>query len=531
MIRRTMLAAVAVLGAVGGATVVAAQAAAAVTPGVTITATAPQRPIPSGIAGVGYYAAFSNLTAVNTGAAASPATTLQVQVPTQTNTASFAVTPDAKRGKCRLKVKGVTQTWTCKVPALAAGTSADIATVVGSESYNTGLPTTVDVTAIGPDGTVVPLVWQWVIPYSHLTATWSNLPTSVDWGAPAGATLTVHNDGIWPSASPTVAVRPTDPTQFSQAWTGSSSVSGYFPYYCGWDTSSGSPDGLACTLDPIAPGGSQTITVTAYPVAPAGGPLTLTATDSSGNFDLTSPSVALVGTGADLTLSVSNPPSVEAGTVFPRTYTITNTGSTEALDVRVTDQSPVFPVGTTSGPGTCAYFSAYRVGGRINCSFGTIPANSSVTLVAQLGAPSGAGSFTYGTYGSTSSATVPGGLNLSTSSHVSVFVNPAVDVTPPTLTGVPQVGQTLTATWGTWSGTGTISLWAKLCHSGGVGCSSDITSTYTNGSTTTGTPSSIAFTYLIPPGDAGGDLVLYVSATNNGGQTILTTAALGPVSP
>jgi len=529
MIRRTAVLLLAVVGALGTSTVAAA--APTVTPGVTVTATTPQAPIPSGIAGVGYYAAFSTVTAVNTGGGPTPATSLRIVVPVQTGTASFAVTPDAARGRCTLKVKGTTQTWTCKVPALAAGATADVATVAGSESSTTGLPTTVAVRAIGPDGTVVPLTWQWVLPYSHLTATWSGLPTSVDWGAPTTATLTVHNDGIWPSASPTVVVQPTDPTQFAQGWLGVSQVSGYAPYYCGWDLASGSPDGLACTLDPIAPGGSQVIAVTAYPTAPAGGPLSLTAADSSGDFHVTSPPVAVVGTGADLTLTVSNPPSVEAGTTFARTYTVTNTGSTEALNVTVTDQSPVFAVGTTSGPGTCVYFSAYRVGGRINCSFGTVPAGGSVTLVAQLAAPATAGTFTYGTYGSTSSATVPGGLNLSTSSHVSVFVHPAVNVDPPTLTGTAQVGQTLTATWGTWAGTGTISLWAKLCHSGGVGCSSDIATTYTNGSTTTGAPSSTAFTYVVPPSDVGTDLVLYVSGQNVGGQSAVTTVALGPVQP
>ena len=531
MIRCTAVSVLALLGALAGSTAASTSVASAITPGVTVTATTPQAPIPSGIAGVGYYAAFSTVTAVNTGAAATPATTLRVLVPVQTATASFAVTADAKHGSCKLKVKGVTQTWTCKVPALAAGAHADVATVVGSEAYNTGLPATVAVQVVGPDGTVVPLTWRWVLPFSHLTATWSGLPSSVDWGGATTATLTVHNDGIWPSASPTVAIRPTDPTQFSQGWMGVSQVSGYLPYYCGWDLASGNPDGLACTLDPIAPGSTQTITVTAEPVAPAGGPLALTAADSTGDFQVTSPPVAVVGTGADLTLSVSNPPNVEAGTVFPRTYTVTNTGSTEALNVAITDGSPVFAVGTTSGPGTCAYFSAYRVGGRINCSFGTVPADSSVTLVAQLTAPVGGGTFTYGTYGSTASATVPGGLGLTTTTHVSVFVNPVVNVGPPTLTGTPQVGQTLTATWGTWSGTGTIGLWAKLCHSGGTGCSSDIASTYTNGTTTTGGPSSTAFTYVVPPGDVGTDLVLYVSGQNVAGQTAVTTAALGPVTP
>lgn len=536
MARRGVVLVVALVSALGASLVsgaaLASPPASAATPGVTLAATPPQGPLVSGIAGAGYYAAFSTLTVTNTTGTRSPATKVTVRIPAQTRTATFTVTPDARKGRCRSATKPAGTTWSCSVPALAAGTSLDVATVTGSEDSTTGLPATVTASAVGPDGTAIPLTWQWVLPFSHLTATWSGLPTSaVDWGAPVTAALTVTNTGIWPSASPVVAVTPTDASAYNQGWSGVSTTSGYAPYYCSYDLVAGVPVGLACTLHPLGPGASEVITVTAMPTAPLGGPFAMTAADSTGDFSVTSPTVPITGTGADLTLAVSNPPSVEAGTQFARTYTVTNSGSTEAVAVAVTDQSPVFSVASVSGPGTCAYFSAYRVGGRINCSFGTVPADSSVTLVAELVAPAGAGSWTYGTYGSTSSATVPGGLNLSQSSHVSVFVNPATNVDPPTLTGTAQVGQTLTATWGTWSGTGTIALWAKLCHSGGVGCSSDIAATYTNGSTTTGQASSAAFTYVIPPGDAGSDLVLYVSGTNNGGQAAVTTAALGPVTP
>lgn len=103
-------------------------------------------------------------------------------------------------------------------------------------------------------------------------------------------------------------------------------------------------------------------------------------------------------------------------------------------------------------------------------------------------------------------------------------------MTLPTLTGTPQIGQVLTATWGSWSGTGTILLWANLCHSSGVGCSGDIASTYTNGVTATGLPLTPAFTYTVPAADAATDLVLYVSAQNNAGMVATTTSALGPIA-
>ncbi|MFX9077482.1 hypothetical protein ABTN32_20710, partial [Acinetobacter baumannii] len=78
----------------------------------------------------------------------------------------------------------------------------------------------------------------------------------------------------------------------------------------------------------------------------------------------------VTGTGANLSLSISNPPSVEAGTSVVRDYTITNTGRTEARGVSLSDGSYAFSVGATTGPGVCAYHSGYRVGGRIDCSFG-----------------------------------------------------------------------------------------------------------------------------------------------------------------
>lgn len=518
-----------------GAVTAATTAAQAATSAVHVTASAPGGPFVSGIAGQGYYAGFSTVTASNRGTTPTTGTSVRVDVPLSAGTATFTVTSTLAHRTCTSTITARAKVWRCPVAALAPGASQPVATIVGSESYDTGLPTSVTVRVIGPDGSVVPRTWMWVLPYSHLVATWTNLPTSVDWGAPVTATLTVTNNGIWPTTgSPTVAIRPSDPTQYNQGWLGMSWPSGYAQQYCGFDLASGSPDGLLCSLDPIAPGGSQVFTVTAYPVAPAGGALLLGATDSTGNFSVTAPPVAVVGTGARLSLSISNPSTVEAGTTFQRTYTVTNAGSTEALGVALSDMSYAFLVDGTTGPGTCAYHSAYRVGGRIDSAFGTVPANSSVTLVATLQAPavSGTGTtFTAGAFASTTSPFVASGSSLTGSTSVTIYNKPILNLTPPTLTGTAQVGQVLTATWGTWSGTGSISLWAKLCHSNGGGCSGDIASTYTTAVTTTGNPSSTAFTYAIPAGDVGTDLVLYVSGQNDAGQVTLTTAPLGPVAP
>lgn len=513
---------------------VADPSAVAAAPAV-VTATSPGGPFISGIAGAGYYAGFSTVTAANPGSSPSGAGSVRVRIPLQTGTASFVVTSALAGKACHFKVQKSAQVWTCPVPALSAGASRAVATIVGSEDSTTGLPTTVVTDVVAAGSPVVPLTWQWILPYSHLTATWSNLPASTDWGAAVPAVLTITNDGNWPTqGSPTVLIKPSDPTAFNAGWTAYSLVSGYLPYYCGIDYSSGVADGVLCSLDPIAAGASQTFNVTSYPVAPSGGSLSLIASDSAGDFTATSPAVAVTGTGANLSLSISNPPSVEAGTSFVRDYTITNTGSTEALGVSLSDGSYAFSVGATTGPGVCAYHSGYRVGGRIDCSFGTVPAHSSITLGATLNAPlvSGSGlTYSAGVFTSTTSPYVAAGATLASTASVAVFNNPVVNLDPPTLTGTPQVGQVLTATWGGWSGTGKITLWAKLCHGTSGGCSSDIASTYTSATTSSGAPSSTAFTYTIPAGDVGTDLVLYVSAANYDNSAVVTTAALGPVTP
>ncbi|MDE3206181.1 MAG: hypothetical protein KGQ66_18390 [Acidobacteriota bacterium] len=373
-------------------------------------------------------------------------------------------------------------------------------------------------------------------PARALTATWSGLPGGpVDWGSAVKGALTVTNTGTAAMTAPeVVTIKPADPTAFNQAWLGYSTASGYAPQYCGWAISSGVPDGLSCTLYALAPGAAQVIALTAYPVAPAGGPLQITASTSTGDLSLTSPAISVTGTGAVLSASISNPPTVQAGATFARSYTITNRGSTEATGVMLSDRSYAFSVRSTQGPGSCVYASAYRVGGRINCSFGTVPPHSSVTLVATLAAPitsSTSTTYTSSALGSTTSPFVASS-NLTTSSTIKVITYPAANVTPPKLTGTPQVGQVLTATWGTWTGTGTISVFAKLCHSSGTGCSSDIASTYTQSTRLSGQADSVAFRYTVTPSDVGTHLVLYVSAASAaGGSRAVTTAAVGPVTP
>ncbi|MEL4382749.1 hypothetical protein, partial [Shewanella algae] len=97
-----------------------------------VTATSPGGPFISGIAGAGYYPGFSTVTAANPRSSPSGAGSVRVLIPLQTGTASFVVTSALAGKACHFKVQKSAQVWTCPVPALSAGASRAVATIVGS---------------------------------------------------------------------------------------------------------------------------------------------------------------------------------------------------------------------------------------------------------------------------------------------------------------------------------------------------------------------------------------------------------------
>ena len=96
-------------------------------------------------------------------------------------------------------------------------------------------------------------------------------------------------------------------------------------------------------------------------------------------------------------------------------------------------------------------------------------------------------------------------------------VEPPASVTPPTLTGTPHLGQTLTAVPGTWTGTPPLALgfeWLR-CDASGDDC------VEVDGETTT--------TYLLGPPDLGSTIRVRATATNDYGTASATSEATGVV--
>jgi GH25 family lysozyme M1 (1,4-beta-N-acetylmuramidase) len=133
-------------------------------------------------------------------------------------------------------------------------------------------------------------------------------------------------------------------------------------------------------------------------------------------------------------------------------------------------------------------------------------ADAGHTLVISVNAQTAAGT---ATGGSAPSVPVPGTTTSPTAPR---------SITPPTITGTPQVGQTLTGSAGTWTGTPTAFAYKwRRCPGGGAAC--------------TAIPGATDPDYAITPGDIGIRLSFVVSASNRGGSRTAAAIATPVVIP
>jgi hypothetical protein len=245
----------------------------------------------------------------------------------------------------------------------------------------------------------------------------------------------------------------------------------------------------------------------------------------------TSNSVTVLGTGARLTVSASNPDPLAQGSNFERTITVTNSGDTPAYDTTVDDWTlSNFPYLATTNGGPCGLFYT-STGGRDphqvlageSCTLGTVPAGGSATVTYELEATP-----------TQSPATYVSNLTLSTSTPQSTVANSAASITitvptspvAPALVSAPGqpsgnavVGDTLSATTGSWNGTAPISFSYRW---------SDCTS---NGATCFTIDGATAATYTAQQTDVGYTIESTVTASNGGGSAAVTTLPTAVVVP
>ncbi len=108
--------------------------------------------------------------------------------------------------------------------------------------------------------------------------------------------------------------------------------------------------------------------------------------------------------------------------------------------------------------------------------------------------------------------------SVSTPTAVVPEIAPPVNVSPPTISGSPQVGQTLTAQGaGTWSGNPFELRFQWLrCDASGGAC--------------VPIPGAIAGTYVLASGDVGATIRVAVTARNAAGETTAVSAPTAPVT-
>jgi hypothetical protein len=227
----------------------------------------------------------------------------------------------------------------------------------------------------------------------------------------------------------------------------------------------------------------------------------------SSKFGVTSAASALTAVVAPAPTSPAPPPPTTAPQ--PPRLTTAPTVSGSAVDGKTLTASP----GSWSGDSPMSYrygwvrcgSSCVSISGASNSQYTLSQADVGMQVAVSVVASNTAGS---------ASATSP---------RTATVVEPTPAVAPsvtsaPTVSGTPQVGQTLTATAGSWGGTTPISTavqWRR-CSAAGDAC--------TDISSATGS------TYAPVSSDVGGTIRVAVTATNVAGSATVVSSATGTVS-
>jgi hypothetical protein len=506
-IRTAILASAAVLGLAGLA--LSSVPASAATSNVTVAATQP----PAGL--LPGNSATSTVTLANPGSLPFGPTKVKITLPAASAGAPTVTLTAAPGVTCKPKAT-MPLVQVCKVATLQAGGTATVGTLTGTPPADIGSGISTSVKVAGPFNSVT-VTWQWGLP--ELVTAVSLTPGTIELGQSVTGTLTVTNVSNG-TATSFITETPLPSQATPDTLISETQGTDCIPY----------DSELWCAMPGLAPGAAITVVWSFEPQSGPSAQVTSTAdtggqvVQSSRAGDVaTSNVVTVLGTGARLTVSASNPDPLPQGSNFDRTITVTNTGDTPAYNTTVNDWTfSTFPfLGTVSG-GPCGLFYTSS-GGRVphpvlageSCTLGTVPAGGSVSVTYEAEATPTLSPTTY-TSKLTASTSTPQSTTATSAASITIVVPtspvaPALISAPAAPSGNVVVGDVLSTGTGSWNGTPPIGFayqWSD-CDASGTVC----------------TPISGANgpTYTVQPTDVGSTIESTVTASNGGGSASATT--------
>lgn len=202
-------------------------------------------------------------------------------------------------------------------------------------------------------------------------------PASATAGNDVTYTSTITNVGTTPAAN--AVFRAVPPTELDLVSFSASAG----------DCNANGQTGASCNLGTIVPAGSRTVSVT-YKVrtnTPGGttlfhtGQVSSDAFESSNSDNLDTDATTITGATSGLTVAISGPATVVAGTPIAYDVTLDNVGVDQATNVQLKDVVPadIDVTGFTISQGNCGATGGGLTGTTVTCTVGTLPAGGQVT--------------------------------------------------------------------------------------------------------------------------------------------------------